>query len=105
MVLGEGREVFRIRIFLKAEPAGLLTMGCRASKKDRSQRRPQGFWLNKKRTEGPSAQPAKAVGGDSFGEGEIRNLGSVGFEMPVRYLNQDLEWVFGYIRPKSRKEV
>lgn len=47
----------------------------------------------------------KAVGGESFGEGEIRNLGSVGFEMPVRYLNQDLEWVFGYIRPKSRKEV
>lgn len=32
-------------------------------------------------------------------------MGCVGFEMPVRYLNRDREWAFGYIRPQSRKEV
>lgn len=32
-------------------------------------------------------------------------MGYAEFEMPVQHLNQDVEWVFGYIRLKSRKEV
>lgn len=37
--------------------------------------------------------------------GEIRNLGYVEFEMFVRHLNQDVVWIFGYIRLNSRKAV
>jgi hypothetical protein len=47
----------------------------------------------------------EAVGGDSFGQGEIRRLGCDESELPVRHLSQDVEWVFRYVRPKSRKEV
>lgn len=39
------------------------------------------------------------------GWGWLRNSGYVEFVMPVRHLSQDVEWVFGYIRLTSRKEV